>query len=161
MVPQRLLFRLSTKSSNTARPTPDKHVYHSRSKQSPYSANSIISQRNITLSATTKKDIPPQDSQKPKPKPAPANPSMPMGSLRETLKDLKGPARWIVIGSFLVLATAESTFWIKVIHAKFFAKEDDAEADEFLERCKEALKGFRRAWLPNYQRYFGASIWGL
>jgi hypothetical protein len=113
----------------------------------------------LTLSASTKKDIPSQESRRPQP--TPANPSIPTGSLRDTLKDLKGPARWIVIASFIVLATAESAFWIKAIHAKFLASEDDAQADEFLERCKEAVKGSRKAWLPNYQQYYRASIWGL
>jgi hypothetical protein len=127
--------------------------------KNPFSEISTYSRKNLTLSATTRKDIPPAEP--PKPKLTHTNPSIPTGSLRETLKDLKGPTRWIVIGSFLVLATAESTFWIKVIHANFFAKEDDDEADEFLQRCKEALRGFRRAWLPNYQSWFGASIWGL
>lgn len=129
--------------------------------KNPFSEVSIPSRRNLTLSATTRKDIPPPEPPKSKPKPASTNPSIPAGSMRDILKDLKGPARWIVIGSFLVLATAESSFWIKVIHAKFFAKEDDDEAVEFLERCKEALRGFRRAWLPNYQSWFGTSIWGL
>jgi hypothetical protein len=166
MAHQRLLLR---SARSPFLPTRDEHFSSSPKLQrsplsQPFLSTRTSPQGHRTISATTKKYTPPQTPSKSKPKPAPenpGNPSIPTGNLKDILKDLKGPTRWIVICSFLVLASAETTFWIQVIHAKFFADEDDAAASEFLERCKEALAGFRRAWLPNYQSYYASSIWGL
>jgi hypothetical protein len=85
----------------------------------------------------------------------------PTPNLFTTIRQLKGPTRYIIFGSLAILATAETTFWVRVIYAKFFAKEDDDEANEFLERCWEAVRGYRRVWLPNYWRYWGENLWGL
>jgi hypothetical protein len=66
-----------------------------------------------------------------------------------------------VLGSFAVIATAETTFWTNVIYAKYFAKEGDERAGDFLERCREALRGYRQRYLFNYRRYYEANLWGL
>lgn len=91
----------------------------------------------------------------------PENPSFGGGDLIKAIRELKRPARWVLYFGFGLLATAESTFWFNVIRAKFFAKEDDVKSQEFLERVKEAVKGYRYVWLPNYRRYYEAHMWGI
>jgi hypothetical protein len=86
---------------------------------------------------------------------------MGLGDLIKSIRELKGPARWVLYCGFGLMVTAESTFWFNVIWAKFFAAEDDVESKEFLGRLGEAIRGYRHIWLPNYQRYYEAHIWGL
>lgn len=51
-------------------------------------------------------------------------------SLLEIVKQLKCPARWVVISSFAVAATVEGVFWTKVIQIKLFAKEGDTTSPQ-------------------------------
>lgn len=76
------------------------------------------------------------------------------------IKELKGPARWVIYAGLAILATAETTFWSQVICAKFFSK-DEQKAGELLGRVKEAVREYRRVWLPNYRKYYSDNIWGL
>jgi hypothetical protein len=97
----------------------------------------------------------PQNQQQPHP---PANPSL---GLTNLFKELKGPYRWIIYAGLALAASAETTFWARVIYAKFFAKEDDRAADELLMRFGEAIRGYRQRYLVNYRRYHSENLWGL
>jgi hypothetical protein len=62
------------------------------------------------------------------------------------------------------MAVVESTFWYKVIKAKFFparSEEEKAKAEELIENLREAIGGYRTAWLGNYWRYYGGYMWGV
>lgn len=62
------------------------------------------------------------------------------------------------------MATIESTFWFKVLKARFYPSESiegNRDADELLERLGQAVNGFRSAWMANYGRFWGADAWGV
>jgi hypothetical protein len=78
------------------------------------------------------------------------------------IQSLNRPARYTIYAGFALAAAGESTFWFTVIRAKYFATEEEKErADAFIERCKEAVRGYRRVWLRNYWAYWAGGIWGL
>lgn len=62
------------------------------------------------------------------------------------------------------MVTVESTFWFNVIKAKFFppaSEEDKEKADEYMERIREAITGYKANWMQNYGRYYGGYVWGV
>jgi len=62
------------------------------------------------------------------------------------------------------MATVETTFWYHVLRAKFFPRasaEEQDKADALLQRLSEAMKNYRHVWMANYNRYYGAHVWGL
>lgn len=86
-----------------------------------------------------------------------SNPTLPVLNIFTLLRDQSPAVRRGVLGFLAVLATLETSFWIKVIHSKFFAKEDDG----FWEKYLEFLRGVRRVWMGNYQSWWFGGMWGL
>lgn len=86
-----------------------------------------------------------------------SNPSLPALNIFTLLRDQSPAVRRGVLGFLAVLATLETSFWIKVIHSKFFAEEDDG----FWEKYLEFLKGVRGVWMGNYQSWWLGGMWGL
>jgi hypothetical protein len=61
------------------------------------------------------------------------------------------------------MVTAETTFWFNVIRAKYFpskVSEEREEAVRLLDDIGAAVEGLRAVWMRNYNRYYGAYIWG-
>ncbi|KAK7186964.1 hypothetical protein PSPO01_07093 [Paraphaeosphaeria sporulosa] len=72
------------------------------------------------------------------------------------------PIRYTLYTASALAATAETTFWLNVIYARWFAGEQDREkADELLERFTEAVRGYRVRYLANYASYYSNGVWGL
>ena len=101
------------------------------------------------------------------PKPSqqhPENHNLPSLSLWSTIREAKPAVRWTVYAGLGIMATVESTFWFNVIKAKFFpsaSAEEKEKADEFLDTIQAAASGYRLVWMRNYNRYYGAHLWGL
>lgn len=71
--------------------------------------------------------------------------------------------RYTVYAGLGLMATAETTFWFNVIRAKYFPSqvtEEQEEAARLLGNFRAAIQGYRAVWLRNYDRYYGAYIWG-
>ena len=100
----------------------------------------------------------------PKPNQNAENPSVPSLNLWSTIREARPAVRYTVYAGLGLMATVESTFWFKVLKAKFFpsvSQEEQEQADQFLETIRGAVKGYRKVWLRNYNRYYGAHLWGL
>jgi hypothetical protein len=72
--------------------------------------------------------------------------------------------RYTVYVGLGLMATAETTFWYNVIRAKYFPSkvaEGQEEAARLMADLRAAVKGYRAVWLYNYDRYYGAYIWGV
>ncbi|EUC40413.1 hypothetical protein COCMIDRAFT_73539, partial [Bipolaris oryzae ATCC 44560] len=92
------------------------------------------------------------------------NPSLPSINLLHHLGEARPVVRYTVYAGLGLMATVESAFWFHVLRAKFFPRTTQAERqqdDELLDNFKNAITGFRQAWMGNYQRYYGAHVWGL
>jgi hypothetical protein len=91
-------------------------------------------------------------------------PSLPSFSLFQQIRDSKPAVRYIIYAGLGLMATVETTFWFNVLRAKFFPGTSDkkkVENEEFLQRLRDAVKGYRTVWMKNYGRYYGAYVWGL
>ncbi|CAO2657897.1 Nn.00g071570.m01.CDS01 [Neocucurbitaria sp. VM-36] len=127
----------------------------------------ITSLRSRALHQTTKpsKDSSPlPPSPAPNPSQQPDNPSNPSFNLFQQIREARPAVRYTVYAGVGLMATVESTFWFSVIKAKFFpstSEEDKQKADEFLDRIGSAVKGYRKVWMRNYGRYYGAHLWGV
>lgn len=100
----------------------------------------------------------------PKPEQLAQNPALPSINLVHHLREARPVVRYTVYAGLGFMATVESTFWFYVLRAKFFprtAQADRQQDDELLDSFKRAVTGFRQAWIGNYQRYYGAHLWGL
>ncbi|KAH7394377.1 hypothetical protein BKA66DRAFT_456206 [Pyrenochaeta sp. MPI-SDFR-AT-0127] len=92
------------------------------------------------------------------------NPSLPSFNLWHQIREARPAVRYTVYAGLGLMATVESTFWFNVLKAKFFPSASEAEkeiAEEFLERIGVAVKGYRKVWMKNYGRYYGAHLWGV
>ena len=72
--------------------------------------------------------------------------------------------RYTVYAGLGLMVTVESAFWLNVLRAKFFSsasEEEKEKADEFLGSVRGAISGYRKVWMGNYGRYYGAYVWGL
>lgn len=93
-----------------------------------------------------------------------ATPSPHFPNLFQQIREARSAVRYTVYAGLGLIATVETVFWWNVLEAKFFpsTSEGDNQTDvEFLERVKSAVKGYRRVWMSNYRRYYGAYLWGL
>ncbi|KAH7138678.1 hypothetical protein B0J11DRAFT_610182 [Dendryphion nanum] len=106
------------------------------------------------LSPLPKKPPPPHQ---PSQNPDPPNPTLPPLNIFTLLRDQSPTVRRSVLGFLAVLATLETSFWIKVLHSKFFAVEDDG----FWEKYLAFLKGVRGVWMRNYGGWWEGGMWGL
>lgn len=91
-------------------------------------------------------------------------PSHASSNLFQQIREAKPAVRYTVYAGLSLMATVESTFWFKVLKAKFLplaSEEQRQKADQFLEDIKGAVKGYRKVWMSNYGRYYGAYAWGL
>ncbi|KAF2246653.1 hypothetical protein BU26DRAFT_606868 [Trematosphaeria pertusa] len=105
--------------------------------------------------------IPQIPSSKPPSNPTPIHEPAPF-NLFAQIRASSRPVRYTIYTGFALLATAETTFWVNVIYAKYFASEEEQEkADQLLERVQLAVKGYRATWMKNYGDYWGANLWGL
>ena len=80
------------------------------------------------------------------------------------IREARPAVRYTVYAGLGLMATVESTFWYNVAKAKWFpsaAEEEKEKAEQLLRNLQTAVKGFRVAWMKNYQRYYGSYIWGL
>lgn len=71
--------------------------------------------------------------------------------------------RYTVYAGLGLMATAETTFWFNIVKAKYFPSKvasEQEEATQLLDDFKAAIKDYRAVWLRNYDRYYGAYIWG-
>jgi len=85
-------------------------------------------------------------------------------SLWSQIREARPAVRYTVYAGVGLMITAESTFWLNVIRAKYFpsAREDEKEkAERFLRDLQAAVQGFRAVWMENYGRYYGSYVWGL
>ncbi|USP79107.1 uncharacterized protein yc1106_06381 [Curvularia clavata] len=92
------------------------------------------------------------------------NPSLPSFNLFHHLQEAHPGIRYTVYAGLGLMVTVESTFWFHVLRAKFFPRALEADRqqdDELLNRLKSAVAGYRVVWMKNYQRYYGAHMWGL
>ncbi|EMD87125.1 hypothetical protein COCC4DRAFT_109611, partial [Bipolaris maydis ATCC 48331] len=92
------------------------------------------------------------------------HPSLPSINLVHHLREARPAVRYTVYAGLGLMATVESTFWFHVLRAKFFPRATQADRqrdDELLDSFKSAIAGVRQAWMGNYQRYYGAHLWGL
>ncbi|KAF1914314.1 hypothetical protein BDU57DRAFT_519247 [Ampelomyces quisqualis] len=91
-------------------------------------------------------------------------PPLPTFNLVHALRDSSPAVRYTVYAALALMATAESTFWLTVLKAKFFPSSSDAEkerAEVVLSRLRQAIKTARGNWMRNYGAYFGGYIWGI
>ncbi|KAI4688947.1 hypothetical protein J4E81_007664 [Alternaria sp. BMP 2799] len=103
-------------------------------------------------------------SSAPRPDHQPENPSLPSFNLFKLVRDAKPAVRYTVYAGLGLMATVETTFWYHVLRAQFFPRasaEEQDKADALLQRLSEAMKNYRHVWMANYNRYYGAHVWGL
>ncbi|KAI4622766.1 uncharacterized protein J4E87_006333 [Alternaria ethzedia] len=124
-------------------------------------STAVTNTRRLHVSATsTKGHIPPT----PRPNHQAENPSLPSFNLFKLVRDAKPEVRYTVYAGLGLMATVETTFWFHVLRAKFFPRasaEEQEKADALLQRLSEAMKNYRHVWMTNYNRYYGAHVWGL
>ncbi|KAJ4337751.1 hypothetical protein N0V87_004499 [Didymella glomerata] len=99
--------------------------------------------------ASSRKVDPPQE-----------NPSL---NLWSQIRSARPAVRYTVYGGLGLMVTAETTFWFNVIRAKYFpskVSEEREEAVRLLDDIGAAVEGLRAVWMRNYNRYYGAYIWG-
>ncbi|KAI4680276.1 uncharacterized protein J4E84_007924 [Alternaria hordeiaustralica] len=92
------------------------------------------------------------------------NSLLPSFNLFKLVRDAKPAVRYTVYAGLGLMATVETTFWFYVLRAKFFPRasaEEQEKADALLQRLSEAMKNYRHVWMTNYNRYYGAHMWGL
>ena len=121
------------------------------------------SYRSFHHSRKATKDASPTPST-PTPTQQSENESVPSLNLWRQIQEARPAVRYTLYAGFAIMATAESTFWFNVIRAKYFPStsvEEKEEADQLLERMSSVVKGFRKVWLVNYGRYYGAHLWGV
>lgn len=85
-------------------------------------------------------------------------------SLWSEIKSARPAVRYTIYAGVGLMVTAESTFWLNVIRAKYFPSRRDDEkekAKRLLNNLEAAVKGFRAVWMQNYGRYHASYIWGL
>ncbi|KAF2627696.1 hypothetical protein BU25DRAFT_410833 [Macroventuria anomochaeta] len=79
------------------------------------------------------------------------------------IREARPAVRYTVYAGLGLMATAETTFWFNVIKSKYFPSKNAEEQDEaaqFLEDLRAVIKGYRAVWMQNYNRYYGAYVWG-
>lgn len=84
-------------------------------------------------------------------------------NLWSQIKEARPAVRYTVFAGLGLMATAETTFWYNVVRAKYFPSkvaEEEEEAARFLQDLRAAVEGYRAVWMQNYDRYYGAYIWG-
>jgi hypothetical protein len=85
-------------------------------------------------------------------------------NLWSQIREARPAVRYTVYAGLGLMATAETTFWLSVIRAKYFPSsyaEEERKAEQLLESLQAAVKGFRAVWLTNYGKYYGAYTWGI
>jgi hypothetical protein len=121
--------------------------------------------RSPTLHYSTRPPTPANPTPSPpKPNTLHENPPLPSFNLFHAVQDSRPAVRYTVYAGLGLMATVESTFWYKVFKAKFFpatSEEENAKADEFMENVREAIAGYRVAWMGNYWKYYGGYVWGV
>ena len=121
----------------------------------------LLNTRRLHISApSTKEHIP----STPRPTQKAENLSLPSFNLFKLVRDAKPAVRYTVYAGLGLMATVEITFWYHVLRAKFFPRasvEEQEKADALLQRLSEAMKNYRHVWMANYNRYYGAYVWGL
>ncbi|KAF2868719.1 hypothetical protein BDV95DRAFT_579168 [Massariosphaeria phaeospora] len=147
-----------------SRTTPKPHLENSNASNSrPYPASHTPNCTRRTLVQSSVIRSPSQ--QNPPSKPSPSgfdNPSPPTLSFFALVKESSRPVRYTVYAGLGLMATAETTFWTNVIYAKYFAPDDEKEkSEEFLANAWAFIDGYRRRWIPNYQKYYSSHLWGL
>jgi len=121
----------------------------------------LLNTRRLHISAPSSKDHDPSTH-----RPARRNdePSLPSFNLFKLVRGAKPAVRYTVYAGLGLMATVETTFWYHVLRAKFFPRasaEEQEKADALLQRLNEAMKKYRHVWMANYNRYYGAHVWGL
>ena len=87
---------------------------------------------------------------------------LPATNIFELVRGSSRPVRYTLYAGFALLASAETTFWARLIWAKFFAsKQDKEKADEFMRKVGLFVEGYRRRWIVNYGRYWSDNLWGV
>lgn len=90
--------------------------------------------------------------------------SSPSFNLFREVRHARPAVRYTVYAGLGLMATVETTFWLKVIKAKFFpskVEDQQDEADELLENLRGALAEYKATWMTNYGRYYGGYVWGI
>lgn len=85
-------------------------------------------------------------------------------NLWSQIREARPAVRYTVYVGLGLMTIAETTFWFNVIRAKYFPSkvvEEQKEAARFMEDLRAAIKGYRAVWMRNYDRYYGAYIWGV
>jgi len=121
----------------------------------------ITNTRRLHVTATSPKDHIPST---PRPDHQAENPSLPSFNLFKLVRGAKPAVRYTVYAGLGLMATVETTFWYHVLRAKFFpraSEEEQKKADALLQRLNEAMRNYRHVWMANYNRYYGAHVWGL
>jgi hypothetical protein len=124
-------------------------------------SNAVVNTRRLHVSAHTAKY---NTSSTPRPDHHAENPSLPTFNLFKLVREAKPAVRYTVYAGLGLMATVETTFWFHVLRAKFFPRASEAEqekADALLQRLSEAMKNYHHVWMANYNRYYGAHMWGL
>lgn len=143
-------------ASKTARPLFSSILAQPKSFQPLYLA---MARRHFTQATPINSISKPPSST---PKPTLNDPSQPSFNLFAQIKKLPRAARYTLYTGFALLVAGETTFWCNLIYAKWFAKGEQKEnADLFLERVGEAVRGYRPRWMTHYRSYYGEGIWGL
>ncbi|KAF2796109.1 hypothetical protein K505DRAFT_323560 [Melanomma pulvis-pyrius CBS 109.77] len=88
------------------------------------------------------------------------NPSPPSINIMYLLRDAKRPVRYTVLGALGIIATAECTFWIKVIQHKFFSPDEES-SEEFFNEIWRRVQRYRRVWINAYGQYYSSTVWGV
>lgn len=97
-------------------------------------------------------------------KPTPPAHPQPASALFAEIKTARPAVRYTLYAAFALMVAGESTFWYKVLSARFFPpplEEDRLAADRLLADVGAAVQGYRAVWMANYAKYYGVYLWGL
>ena len=124
----------------------------------------VVPSRTLHHSPRPPKDPSTNPASSSKPDHHAENPPPPSFNLLQQIREARPAVRYTVYAGLGLMTTVETTFWFNVLRAKFFPRasgEKQRDDDELLERMGDAVKGYRRVWMGNYGRYYGADVWGL
>ncbi|KAF2729408.1 hypothetical protein EJ04DRAFT_568676 [Polyplosphaeria fusca] len=103
-------------------------------------------------------------SRKP-PKPRPVNDpdpdnTIPSVNLFKILRQSRPLVRYTVYAGLGLMASAETTFWVKVIQHKYFPTSD-TDSEDFFAEVGRRVQRYRQKWLGFYRDYYSKTLWGL
>ncbi|KAF1998677.1 hypothetical protein P154DRAFT_523957 [Amniculicola lignicola CBS 123094] len=89
----------------------------------------------------------------------PLPPTPPSENIFTLVSSARPAVRYTLYTAFGLLATAECTFWVKVIRHKYFATEGEEE-DPYVTAALDKFGKLEKVWLPKYRYWFGTGVWG-